>query len=86
MFCSYIDANASILVRGPKFIAKLDEAKAFIAEHGHMNVGTRDQSLYDWIRAQRHRRKAFPKQYRTYRSMTRAEIDALDAIGFDWGG
>ena len=40
--------------------------------------------MYNWLNYQRLRRRAFPHRYHHNRRMTQEEIDALDAIGFDW--
>ena len=40
--------------------------------------------MYNWLNYQRLRRRAFPHPYHHNRRMTQEEIDALDAIGFDW--
>lgn len=75
--------------RDPAFQAKLDELKAFQAKNGHLNIrchcSEREKPLYYFIHLQRNRRKAFPERHHRNRAMTQAEIDALDAIGFDWG-
>ena len=77
--------------RNPLFQIRLDEVKAFKAEHGHTNIhhlcsskGNKRNTLYSWLRLQRARYKALPDCFRRYRVMTQAEIDALDAIGFEW--
>jgi len=53
-----------------------------------MNIGygcsKKKSPLYVWIGVQRLRRKAFPNRHYKYRIMTKAEIDALDTVGFDW--
>lgn len=74
----------------PRFKAKLEALWAYLTEHGHMNISFSDTSertkpLYCWIKTQRLRKKAFPHRYGKNRAMPQAEIDALDAIGFDWG-
>ena len=83
VFCLVLSSNTS-------FQKRLDELKEFKAEHGHANItcglsrsGTR-KALYTWVGFQRSRRKALPGRYLNKRIMTQAEIDALDAIGFDW--
>lgn len=67
---------------------RLDEVTAFEAEHGHTNIHHRCKGkrnvLYTWLRLQRARYKALPDCFRQHRVMTQAEIDALDAIGFEW--
>ena len=40
--------------------------------------------MYSWFNYQRLRRRALPHRYRLSRRMTPEEIEALDAIGFDW--
>ena len=40
--------------------------------------------MYNWFNYQRQRRKALPHRYQRSRRMTPEEIEALDAIGFDW--
>lgn len=95
MICSFVltlqaYSCFSIYPRSPRFEARLIELRAFIAEHGHMDIGPHtiksDRKLYDWIRRQRLRLEAYPNRYMQYSPMTQAEFDALDAIGFDWGG
>jgi len=51
--------------------------------HGS-NGGKKKNYLYTWIGFQRQSRKALPGRYSTKRTMTQMEIDALDAIGFEW--
>lgn len=72
----------------PSFKEKLNELKAHIAKYGHMNVSchnnNKDRALGEWIEIQCFRRKAMPKCYNSHRAMTQSEMDALDAIGFDW--
>ena len=84
MFCLYLSSS------DPSFQRHLDELQEFKAEHGHTNVsyeataGAKRKTLYAWVGFQRSRRKAFPGRYKTKRIMSQAEIDALDAIGFEW--
>lgn len=69
---------------------RLVELQEYIAKHGHMNIILRschmkEKPIYHFIQRQRVRRKALPHRYGNNRVMSQAEIDALDAIGFDWG-
>ena len=70
------------------FRERLVELRAFVAEHGHMktpsSVNGNRSRLYKWMNYQRLRRRAAPNRYRHCRPIRQAEIDALDALGFDW--
>ena len=73
-------------VRGLAWHAKIEELKAFIAEHGHANVPvkyTRNRALGVWMKRQR-------RQYALYQaldpktSMTPARIRELASLGVEW--
>ena len=69
----------------------LKELKKFTVAHGHMNVPAKDKSgkrnkLRNWMIRQRLRYLALPDSYCNNRVMTQAEIDSLNAIGFQWEG
>lgn len=69
------------------FIARMQQLQKFLGRHGHMKVPCTDpqtRPLYRWIQLQRLRRRALPEGYRQEMVLSSAEMDALDAIGFDW--
>lgn len=70
------------------FRKRVEELKAFVAEHGHMKPPSFENGnrcrLYSWMNHQRLRRRALPNRYHNSLHIRQAEIDALDAIGFDW--
>lgn len=81
----YLSLSPVYSFSDPFFKTSLDELKAYVAEHGHPHVRKAcNKPLYYWIRKQRRRRQALPNRYFHNRIMTQTEIDALDALGFDW--
>lgn len=75
----------SLLTSDPTFRARFQELLDFKSKNGHMDAKT--GTVYSWSKYQRLRRRAFPLQYgKRGRPMTQAEVDALDAVGFDWRG
>jgi hypothetical protein len=65
-----------------RFESKVEELKAYKAEHGHFNVKQKkNMSLYNFCLATRAARKTPDK---SNRKLTADRIAQLDAIGFDW--
>ena len=66
------------------FEDRVEELKAYKAEHGHFNVKKKENiSLYEFCRQIRVVRKTPDK---SNRQLTADRIAQLDAIGFDWVG
>ena len=88
-FCRVDTYKVFCVQSHPLFAMHLEKLKLFIAEHGHMNVPGKDKSgkrskLLRWMIRQRMRYTALPNAYSNNRVMTQAEIDALNALGFQW--
>ena len=65
-----------------RFEDRVEELKAYKAEHGHFNVKQKkNMSLYNFCLTIRVARKTPDK---TNRKLTPDRIAQLDAIGFDW--
>ena len=65
-----------------RFESKVEELKAYKAEHGHFKVKKKEnESLYEFCRKIRVARKTPDK---SNRKLTADRIAQLDAIGFDW--
>jgi len=65
-----------------QFESKVEELKAYKAEHGHFNVKQKEnKGLYNFCLTIRAARKTPDK---TNRKLTADRIAQLDAIGFDW--
>ena len=65
-----------------RFESKVEELKAYKAEHGHFNVKQKkNMSLYNFCLTIRAARKTPDK---SNRKLTADRIAQLDAIGFDW--